>query len=205
LGWPESSLLLLSMGGGIYAVDTSPISLIVHLWIELFAERNGFPTACDWCYCPTNCTEHKKGHALNATLSVWWDHRLVWGCHIYNELTLWSWTLLERPLDVRPLDSFPAFHGTRRFNTEFTTAPHLFLSFAKKSVQVRGSLEVFVTSFFYSEGLLTPRPTSKLEGHTLLSVYDCLFNIFAANLHIWRPFLHPQPEDAPCCGDRDPT
>jgi hypothetical protein len=27
-----------------------------------------------------------------------------------------------------PLDSFPAFHGTRRFNTEFTRALHLFLS-----------------------------------------------------------------------------
>jgi hypothetical protein len=40
--------------------------------------------------------------------------------------------------------------------------------------------EVFVTSFFYDEGFLTPRPTPKLEGHPLLSVHDCLFNIFAA-------------------------
>jgi hypothetical protein len=24
-------------------------------------------------------------------------------------------------------------------------------------------------------------------------------------LHSWRPFLHPQPEDWPYCGDRDPT
>jgi hypothetical protein len=23
-------------------------------------------------------------------------------------------------------------------------------------------------------------------------------------LHSWRPFLHPQPENAPCSGDRDP-
>jgi hypothetical protein len=53
----------------------------------------------------------------------------------------------------------------------------------KKSVKVRGSLEVFVTSFFYGEELLTPRPTPKLEGHPLFSVRDCLFNIFAANLH----------------------
>jgi hypothetical protein len=35
----------------------------------------------------------------------------------------------QRP--VRPLDSFPAFHGTRRFNTEFTRALHLFLSWAR--------------------------------------------------------------------------
>jgi hypothetical protein len=46
----------------------------------------------------------------------------------------------------------------------------------KESVQVRGSLEVFVASFFYGEGLLTPRPTPKLEGHPLSSVRDCLFN-----------------------------
>jgi hypothetical protein len=57
--------------------------------------------------------------------------------------------------------------------------------------------------YFYGEGLLPPRPTPKLEDHPLLSVRDCLFNIFAANLHSWRLFLHPQPEDAPCCGDRD--
>jgi hypothetical protein len=36
----------------------------------------------------------------------------------------------------------------------------------------------------------------------LLSVRGCLFNIFTANLHSWRTFLHPQPEDAPCSGDR---
>jgi hypothetical protein len=45
--------------------------------------------------------------------------------------------------------------------------------------------------------LLAPRPAPKLEGHTLSAVRDCLFNIFAAT-------LHPQPEDAPCLGDRRP-
>jgi hypothetical protein len=34
----------------------------------------------------------------------------------------------REPLYVRPLDSFPAFYGTRRFNTEFIRALHLFLS-----------------------------------------------------------------------------
>ena len=36
------------------------------------------------------------------------------------------------------------------------------------------------------------------------AVRDCLFNIFAVNFPYWRPFLHPQPEDALCRGDRDP-
>jgi hypothetical protein len=46
-------------------------------------------------------------------------------------ITTWSWALSERPQDVRPLNSFPAFHGTRRFNTEFTKTLHLFLSWAR--------------------------------------------------------------------------
>jgi hypothetical protein len=41
---------------------------------------------------------------------------------------------------------------------------------------------------FYGEELLAPRPTLKLEDHPLSAVHDCLFNIFAATLHIWRPF-----------------
>jgi hypothetical protein len=51
--------------------------------------------------------------------------------------------------------------------------------------------------------LLAPRPTPKLQGDPLSAVRDCLFNIFAATHHNWRPFLHPRPEDAPCRGDRD--
>jgi hypothetical protein len=46
----------------------------------------------------------------------------------------------------------------------------------------------FVTCFFFYCGkLLAPRPTPKLEGHPLSAVRDCLFNIFAATFHIWRP------------------
>ena len=37
---------------------------------------------------------------------------------------------------------------------------------------------------FYDEELSTPRPTPKLEDHSLSAVRDCLFNIFAATLHI---------------------
>jgi hypothetical protein len=122
-------------------------------------------------------------------------------------LTTWSWTLIERPLDVRPFDSFPAFHGTWRFNTEFTRDLHLFLSWAR-SIQstsphltsprsililsthlrlglptglfpsgfptnnlywflfspIRGSLEVFVTSFFLRWGVVKPTPNPQAGG-----------------------------------------
>jgi hypothetical protein len=57
---------------------------------------------------------------------------------------------------------------------------------------------------FYGEELLAPHPTPKFEGHPLSAVRDFLFNVFAATLHIRRPFLHPQPDDEPCRGDRYP-
>ena len=54
------------------------------------------------------------------------------------------------------------------------------------TVQVRGfTCLCFVTYVFtVSEELLAPRPTPNLEDHPLLAVRDCLFNIFAATLHI---------------------
>jgi len=36
--------------------------------------------------------------------------------------------------------------------------------------------------------LLAPRPTPKLEDHPLLTVRDCLFNIFTTTLHIGDRF-----------------
>jgi hypothetical protein len=56
---------------------------------------------------------------------------------------------------------------------------------------------------FYDDKLLAPRPTPKLEDHPLSALRDCLINVFAATLPIHRPFLHLQPEDATCRGDRD--
>jgi hypothetical protein len=51
----------------------------------------------------------------------------------------------------------------------------------------------FVTNLFvYGEGLLAPRPTPKLEDHPLSFVRGCLFNVFAAILHSWRPFHEAQ-------------
>jgi hypothetical protein len=44
---------------------------------------------------------------------------------------------------------------------------------------------------FYGEEFLAPRPIPKLEDHHLSAVRDCLFNIFAATLHIaGRSFIH---------------
>jgi len=55
----------------------------------------------------------------------------------------------------------------------------------------------------YGEELFVTRTTPKLQDHSLLSVHDRLFNIFAATLHIgggrdsvvqdWRKFLRALP------------
>jgi hypothetical protein len=39
---------------------------------------------------------------------------------------------------------------------------------------------------FYGEDLLAPRPIPKLQDHPLSVSRDCVFNIFAATIHIWR-------------------
>jgi len=57
---------------------------------------------------------------------------------------------------------------------------------------------------FYREEQLASRPTPKVEYHPLSAFRCCIFNIFAATLHTWRPFFNPQSACAPCRRNRDP-
>jgi len=60
----------------------------------------------------------------------------------------------------------------------------------KQSVQVLGLMESFVKMrVFYGEELLAPRPTPKLEDHSLWSGSDCLFSTFAITVHMWEVVL----------------
>jgi hypothetical protein len=63
---------------------------------------------------------------------------------IFGHGTLWSWALLERPPVVRTLDSFPAFYGTRKFNTEVHITPS----------QLRSHLRLGVPSGLSPSGFL---------------------------------------------------
>jgi hypothetical protein len=38
--------------------------------------------------------------------------------------------------------------------------------------------------------------------HPLSFLRNCLYNIFAATLHSWRPSFNLHIEDDPCCGDQ---
>jgi hypothetical protein len=111
--------------------------------------------------------------------------------------TLFSKTLsLHSSLNVRDQVSHPYKTGK----------PSLLYSLGctQGSVLFRGFCDRFVTWLsFYGEELLAPRPTPKQEDHPLSAVHDCLFDKFAATLHMYRQFHQLQPEDAPCRGDRD--
>jgi hypothetical protein len=51
--------------------------------------------------------------------------------YLHNQLTSWSWPLLEKPPVVQLLKNFASFYGTRRFITVFTRALHWSLSWAR--------------------------------------------------------------------------
>jgi len=61
---------------------------------------------------------------------------------------------------------------------------------------------VFLNKVFYREGLLAPRPTPTLEDHPSSAV-RLLIQFIRSYPPYRRPFLYPQPEDAPCRSDRD--
>jgi hypothetical protein len=57
----------------------------------------------------------------------------------------------------------------------------------KESFQVRGPSWHFVTKLFLRWGVVSPTPNPQAGGPPLSAIRDCLFNLFAATLHIWLP------------------
>ena len=83
------------------------------------------------------------------------------------------------------------------------SCPFLFLGAAPKDQSHPSPWSMFRSTVkFCGWKMVAPRSTPKLEDHFFSAICNSLFNIFAAAVHIWRPLLHPQPEDAPCRRDR---
>ena len=108
-----------------------------------------------------------------------------------NQLIPWSRVLPDKQTGPQPVKTLREFYGTRRFITSFTRAIHLSLSRARsiQSIFPIPPSPMLCTIFcnisrFDSEELLAPLPSPKLEDHPLSALWDCLFNIFAATLHI---------------------
>ena len=90
-------------------------------------------------------------------------------------LTPWCTALLEKITGLQLVKKFSAFYGTRRFMNALTSV---------RLQREHPACKYFLKWMFYREGLLAPRPTPHLEDHPLSAVHDCLFNLFAATLHI---------------------
>ena len=74
------------------------------------------------------------------------------------------------------------------------------------SVQApRLTLWVFrnVMLFFLRRGVLSTSPNPQAGGPLLVGCPRLIIQYIRSCPPYWRPFLHPQPEDAPCRGDRD--
>ena len=71
---------------------------------------------CPWCVCVPHCLDRHS--------------RVVIYHHIICLLTPWCRVLLEKLAGFQLVKKFPAFYGTRRFITAFTSARHLSLSWA---------------------------------------------------------------------------
>jgi hypothetical protein len=81
--------------------------------------------------------------------------------------------------------------------------PSLPTSLSYSLINVRDFLRIFVTRlFFLLWRVVSHTPNPQAGGPPLSAIRDCLFDIFAATIHTIGRFLHPQPEDAPCRGDK---
>jgi hypothetical protein len=61
----------------------------------------------------------------------------------------------------------------------------------------------FCNKCLFQRGVVTPIPYPNLDDHRLSAVHDCLFNIFPATLHFWRPSPPSGTAIHPCHSDRD--
>jgi hypothetical protein len=69
----------------------------------------------------------------------------------------------------------------------------------------RPCLWIFRNKGSFSQwGFVSPSPNPQAGGPPLVSCLRLLIQYIRSYPPYWRPFLHPQPEDAPCRGDRNP-
>jgi hypothetical protein len=57
---------------------------------------------------------------------------------------------------------------------------------------------------FLRRGVVSTSPNPQVGGPPFVGCPRLLIQFIHSYPPYWRPFLHPQPEDAPCRGDRDP-
>ena len=108
-------------------------------------------------------------------------------------LTPWCRVLLEKLTDLQLVKKFPAFHGTRRFITALTSVRHQ-----------TSRLWLFLNISVLQGRVVSTSPNPQAGKPPLVGCPRLLIQFIRSYPPYRRPFLYPQPEDAPCRGDRDP-
>jgi hypothetical protein len=140
----------------------------------------------------TSCTPTTSNlylaNSLSAALSEPALYRLL-TFHVPNKMSLYLFLLH---------DASPRNTPHRRTEWGSSLPPDSFAS--------RGfiSHEYYVTFCFSRGGVVSTSPNPQAGGPPLVGCPRLLIQCICSCPPYRRPFLHPQPEDAPCCGDRDP-
>jgi hypothetical protein len=101
---------------------------------------------------------------------------------LLNQLTSWSWALLEKPTVVQLLKNPPIFYGTRKFITVFTRALHWSLSCAR-SIQSTPSYPISLRSILISTYVLVFLVVSFLLAFPPKSYMHSCYMAFLSHLH----------------------
>jgi len=143
------------------------------------------------CLCVSN-------GSFSSTYFVWNEmfhyrilHALIHVLYYSILLTPWCRFLLEKLTGLQLVKKFPSFHGTRKFITALTS--------------VRTSrMWIFLNRNVLQGGIISTSPNPQAGGQPLVGRLRLLIQFIRSYPPYRRPFLYPQPEDAPCRGDRDP-
>jgi len=105
-------------------------------------------------------------------------------------LTPWCRVLLEKLTGLQLVKKFPAFHGTRRL--------------PQSQASATSRRWVFLNKVFLQGGVVSTSTNPQAGGLPLVGCPRLLIQFIRSYSRYRRPFLYPQPEDAPCRGDSDP-
>jgi hypothetical protein len=108
--------------------------------------------------------------------------------HVPNKMSLFCCAIL-------PLETLPPW----RSEWGSSLPPDCFVS--------RGSIltyEYYLTWIFSQGGVVSTSPNPQAGGPPLVGCPQLLIQFIHSYPPYRRPFLHPQPENVPCRGDRDP-
>jgi hypothetical protein len=113
-----------------------------------------------------------------------------------HSLTPWSSVLLENLTGSQLVYEFPAFPETECSLPQsqvLATCPYPELC-----------VNILKQDTFLRWGFASSSPNPQAGGPPLVSCLRLLIKYIRSYPPNWRPFLHPQPENAPFHGDRDP-